>query len=210
MIPIDTLLAWGATYKKVKAGEIIFQEGGICGFYYELIEGRVRWTNVDETGKEYLQNMVDPGECFGELPLFDGGVYAASAIAERDSLILRLNKQTFRELLKQDPELHFTFSRLLVSRVRFKFYMLKEIVQHEPEKRIQALLHYLKETQHNICPKCNMVKLTRQQIADMTGLRVETVIRAMRLMHEKGEINIDKGKVYYGDMRAVIVSRCSA
>lgn len=41
-----------------------------------------------------------------------------------------------------------------------------------------------------------MVKLTRQQIADMTGLRVETVIRSIRQMEEKGELVIDKGKVY--------------
>jgi CRP-like cAMP-binding protein len=210
MIPIDTLLSWGAGYKKVKAGEILFQEGGHCSFYHQLVEGRVRWTNIAEDGKEYLQSMIEPGECFGEFPLFDGGVYAASAIAEKDSLVIRLHKQTFSELLMQDSALHFAFSRLLVSRIRFKFFMLKEIVQLEPEKRIHALLQYLHETQHNICPKCNQLKLTRQQIADMTGLRVETVIRTMRLMHEKGEITIEKGKVYYGNMREVIFERCPA
>jgi CRP/FNR family cyclic AMP-dependent transcriptional regulator len=30
----------------------------------------------------------------------------------------------------------------------------------------------------------------------MTGLRVETVIRSIRLMHEKGKLLIEKGKVY--------------
>jgi len=39
--------------------------------------------------------------------------------------------------------------------------------------------------------------LTRQQIADMTALRVETVIRIMRIMHDKEEIRIEKGKVYH-------------
>jgi CRP-like cAMP-binding protein len=40
------------------------------------------------------------------------------------------------------------------------------------------------------------VELTRQQIADMTGLRVETVIRSIRHMQDKGALVIDKGKVY--------------
>jgi CRP-like cAMP-binding protein len=40
------------------------------------------------------------------------------------------------------------------------------------------------------------IDLTRQQIADMTGLRVETVIRSMRELHDKGQLNIEKGKVY--------------
>jgi CRP/FNR family cyclic AMP-dependent transcriptional regulator len=40
----------------------------------------------------------------------------------------------------------------------------------------------------------------------MTGLRVETVIRTMRLMHEKGELVISKGKVYCKDMIEVIAT----
>ena len=59
-----------------------------------------------------------------------------------------------------------------------------------------TLLTYLKQEQKSICPNCNQVKLTRQQIADMTGLRVETVIRVMRNMHEKCELVIERGKVY--------------
>jgi len=30
----------------------------------------------------------------------------------------------------------------------------------------------------------------------MTGLRVETVIRAIRHLHDKGTVRIEKGKVY--------------
>jgi len=53
-----------------------------------------------------------------------------------------------------------------------------------------------KQTQKNICTKCNQVKLTRQQIANMTGLRVETVIRTIRNLQSKGQLHITKGKVY--------------
>ena len=57
-------------------------------------------------------------------------------------------------------------------------------------------MEVLKDENKNFCVKCNQLKLTRQQIANMTGLRVETVIRAMRQMHEKGELTIERGKVY--------------
>ena len=56
----------------------------------------------------------------------------------------------------------------------------------------------------NICQQCNLLKLTRQQIADMTGLRVETVIRAMRQMHERGDVKIEKGKVFLNKLPAFI------
>jgi CRP-like cAMP-binding protein len=111
-------------------------------------------------------------------------------------VIIRLHRSTFLQLIKDHPEIHFSFSKLLSQRLRFKFLVLKEMANHDPEHSISALLNYFKETKKNICSKCNMVKLTRQQIADMTGLRVETVIRAIRSMHEKGDLHIEKGKVY--------------
>ena len=82
-------------------------------------------------------------------------------------------------------------------RLRFKFLLLKELASQDPEHSINWLLNYLKQNRKNFCAKCNKVNLTRQQIANMTGLRVETVIRAIRHLHEKGRLVIDKGKVYY-------------
>ena len=171
--------------------------------------------NVNEEGKEFIQTMVDPGECFGELPLFDDQPYAATAIADSNAMILRLHKSSFLQLIKERTDIHFNFSKLLAQRVRFKFLILKELAYHDPEHRISSLLNHFKETQHNICPKCNQLQLTRQQIADMTGLRVETVIRAMRNMHDKGEVIIKKGKVYCCDscasnMIEVIQKGCKA
>ena len=40
------------------------------------------------------------------------------------------------------------------------------------------------------------VNLTRQQIANMTGLRVETVIRTIRHLNEIGSLDIVNGKVF--------------
>jgi CRP-like cAMP-binding protein len=42
-----------------------------------------------------------------------------------------------------------------------------------------------------------LVQLTRQQIADLTGLRVETVIRTIRRMHEDGILVLKGHKIYY-------------
>lgn len=196
MIDIDTLLAWGAAFKKLKAGEVIFNEGAESQFYYQLVSGSVRWVNINEEGKEFLQVMIEPGECFGELPLFDDKPFAATTIANEDAVIIRLHKSTFLQLIKENPEIHFAFSRLLTERLRFKFFILKEMANHNPENSISTLLSYFKQNKKNICPKCNQVKLTRQQIADMTGLRVETVIRTIKNLQSKGQLVIEKGKVY--------------
>lgn len=195
-INIDTLLAWGAAYKQVAAGEFIFREGMESSFYYQLVSGKVRWMNINEEGKEFIQTIIEPDECFGELPLFDDEPFAANAVADVDSVIIRLHRSTFHQMLKENPELHFEFTKLLAQRLRFKFLILKELANHNPESSISTLLNYFKQSQKNICTKCNRINLTRQQIADMTGLRVETVIRTMKSMQSKGSLQIIKGKVY--------------
>lgn len=196
MIPTDTLLAWGATYRKVAAHEIVFREGTDAHFYYQLVSGSIRWINITDDGREFIQTMIDPGESFGELPLFDNHMYAATAIANRESVLLRLCKNTFHQLLKEDPETHFRFSNLMAERLRFKFLLLKELACNDPEHRISTLFSYFKEAKKYICTNCNRVQLTRQQIADMTGLRVETVIRTIKSLQHKGSLVIEKGKVY--------------
>jgi CRP/FNR family transcriptional regulator, cyclic AMP receptor protein len=196
MIDIDTLLAYGATYKNVSSGEIIFQEGMEARYYYQLLEGQVRWVNISDDGKEFIQAIMEAGESFGELPLFDEEPYAATAIADEDSILLRLHKPAFQQLLKDKPDLHFAFSKLLSQRLRFKFLTLRILAEHDPEYTVSTLLNYFKKEHKNICTDCNRITLTRQQIADMTGLRVETVIRAIRNLHIKGQLVIDKGKVY--------------
>ena len=196
MLNTDLLLAWGAAYKKVALGETIFREGAQCFFYWQLVSGCVKWVNIDEEGKEFIQTIIEPGECFGDMPLFDNGPYAATAIAEEPSILIRLCKTSFLQLLKDNPEIHFSFSVLMAKRIRFKFSLLKSIALHAPEARISTLLNYLKSEKKNFSSDYHQLNLTRQQIANMTGLRVETVIRAIRNMHEKGVLIIDKGKIF--------------
>lgn len=196
MINIDLLLTYGASYRKLRKGELIFSEGSKAVFYHQLVEGKVKWVNIDDEGKEVIQHVIQPGECFGELPMFDELPYAATAVAEEDSLVIRLHHTTFQQLLKDHPAILSSFTKLLAKRLRFKFMLVRELASYSPGHRIITLINYLKENHENICPKCNKLLLTRQQLANMTGLRVETVIRAIKDLEEKKIVTIKKGKVY--------------
>jgi CRP-like cAMP-binding protein len=160
------------------------------------VEGRVKWVNVDDNGKEFLQKMIDEGESFGELPLLDDGPCVATAIAEKDSLLIRLPKEIFLQLLRENPVIHFSFTRLMTERLRSKFIMLKELASQDPERKVFTILHQYKQSHCQAESEKLKIELTRQDIADMTGLRVETVIRTIRHLHDKGTLRIEKGKVY--------------
>lgn len=208
MIDKQVLIERGATQLSLLPEEVLFQEGSQCRYYFQVISGQVRWVNINQAGNEYLQTLVEQGESVGELPLFDGKAYAATAIANKPTCLLRLPKEDFHQLLIDFPQIHFTFSSLLAQRLRFKFFMLKKMAQHDPEDIIETLLEYLSEQKSHICSTCNQVQLTRRQIAEMTGLRVETVIRVMKNLNTKGVLRIHRRKVYFGDPASCVHALC--
>lgn len=196
MIDSNLLITWGATYKKIAPGEVIFREGANANFYYQVDSGKVKWVNIKDQGTEFIHHIIGEGETFGELPLFDDEPYAATAVAETDGYVLRLHKNSFHQLLKENPNIHFAFTRLITQRLRYKFFLTREVASHNPEHTLTSVLGELKKSKTNFCTDCNQLKLTRQQLADMTGMRVETVIRTMRNMSDKGLIKIKHGKVF--------------
>ncbi len=196
IIDLNILLAWGGTYKTYKEGEVIFEEGSHCTCYHQLIEGRVKWINYNDDGKEFIQNIIDPGESFGEIPLFDDEPYVANAVAIEDSLVIKLPKHLFLQLVKENAEISFRFCSMMANRMRYKFMLLKTNAYENPENRVTALLNYYKKKNSLQNETSLRVNLTRQQIANMTGLRVETVIRTIRHLNEIGSLDIKNGKVF--------------
>lgn len=196
MIDEKLLVSWGGTYRTLEKNETLFSEGTECIFYYQLVEGQLKWVNITDDGKEYLQRLINPGESLGEIPLFDGGSYVSSSIALVKSTVIRLPKSSFQDLLKDHPEIHFELTKRLAQYLRFKFFLLKEMTSNEPEKLVVAVLNYLKDTHQYVSLDDHLVHLTRQQIADLTGLRVETVIRVIRNLHVEGKLKIENRKVF--------------
>ena len=75
--------------------------------------------------------------------------------------------------------------------------MLSEVAIEDAEHRLQSLLGYLKKERGIPAEKEYPVPFTRQQLADMTGLRVETVIRTIKSMEQKGILEIIEGKIFW-------------
>ncbi len=198
MIETELLLQYGAVVKPVSQNEVIISEEQPAWHYYQLVNGSARAINLNENGKEYLQYIIYPGDTFGEIPLFDHGKYAVTVIADEPSTIIKLAREQFAKMLAEEPGLYPKLMNLMCERLRFKYFLLKEISNHNPERSIRNLISYFKGS-NKICNKCNKLKLTRQQIADMLGMRVETVIRSIRNLHHNGILEIRKGKVFCYD-----------
>jgi CRP-like cAMP-binding protein len=196
MINETLLLEFGARKLHIKKGEIIFNEGDTPKYYYQIQEGEVKMNNFNDEGKEFIQGLFSVGRCFGEPPLFIDKPYPASAVATVDTDLYLLSKEAFFKLLHANPDVNLAMSINLSQRLYYKSIMASEISSQDAEHRIITLIDYFKEIVGMKPSDKYKVTLTRQQIADLTGLRVETVIRAIKSLEKKGSLTIAARKIY--------------
>lgn len=193
MIPFDLLTQYNVQKTEYSKGSVIFEQSQRADYYYQIVEGKVAMTTINEEGKEFTQGIFDKGKSFGEPVLFIEKPYPATAKAIENTVVYKLYKDAFFELIEIYPKYLLEITKKLSELLYFKSKMGTEISLYDPEHRILTLLKHIK-TQDEQPQK---VDLTRQQIANLTALRVETVIRTIKSLEEKELLLIKNRKVYF-------------
>jgi len=197
MITAALLEKYGAIKKTFGKSEIIFEEGNLPAHYYQIISGEIKMSNYNDDGREFIQGIFYKEQSFREPPLFLNQKYPANSIAVEDSEVFLLPKTNFMKLLEENPAISIKIIENLAQRLYYKSVMAAEISTHEPEHRVLKLIdHGIAYFNFKKDTNGYLINFTRQQIGDLTGLRVETVIRAIKALEKKGELKIINRKVY--------------
>lgn len=194
-IETDILIAYGATTLKVKKGDFVFYENADSHFFYQILSGEVKLISLSQDGKEFIQGIFKSGSTFGEPPLFVGKPYPSSSIALVDSVLLKLSKEKLLALMHDRPGIAIEMIEALSERIYKKAVIAKILSCSDPEEKILAFLDRVKEEINSDSEI--KIPYTRQQIADSTGLCVETVIRTLLKLCQEDKVAIKKHKVYY-------------
>lgn len=189
--------SFGGKLKEYNASEIIFSEKGSANYYYQIVEGEVKLNNYSEDGKETIHAILKQGQSIGEFLLFADKAYPANAIAITACKIIRLSKPSFFQLLHRLPENQFNIINNLADSMYFKFIMGRIFSTQNPATKLRVLMDYLKSSEKDLSVFSFQVPLTRQQMASLTGLRVETTIRTLKMMERNNIVKILNRKIFY-------------
>ena len=198
MFPSKTLEKYHAKLISLRKDQVLFHEGNKALDYFQVEEGAVKMFIASNDGQEFIQGIFTAGESFGEPALIGNFPYPGSAVAIEKATVWKLPGDYFQQMLKENFELHLKMDQVLCQRLRYKSMVLSEISSYEPEHRIAALLKYFKSK--NVKPGVTgkiIVPFTRQQLADMSGIRVETVIRTVKKMEKEGRLSLEGHKIKY-------------
>ncbi len=190
------LFSYGGIVKSYNKGDYIIHEGEPARFYHQVLNGQVKLSCFNLDGKKFTFQVFKDGESFGEPSLFLNEKYPVYAISDTASTVIILSKDQFFQLLDDHPDYQKKFLYIFAGRLFNKTNTSKLIISENPESRIFALLtKYKKENTTMDGPV--LIRHTRQEIADFTGLRIETVIRTVRKMYREQKLIIRDRKIYF-------------
>lgn len=119
-------LASSLVEKKLKAGEMIFNQGDAGTEMYIVAEGHVNIHLPGEASRRVSLKDIARGEYFGELALFDDKPRSASALATTDATLLELGRDTLSAYLERRPRAAMAILRTIAERLRETNAMLSE------------------------------------------------------------------------------------
>ena len=197
MIPDARWQEYGGRIVALSKGDTLFDQGTTASHFFQVRSGKVKMVSYNDQGREFVQGIFTDGQSFGEPPFFNDLPYPAAAVAVEDSTVWKCWRAGFLKLLAEHPDVHLQLTKVLSGRLVYKSMMLAEIAVEEAEHRLTRLIEYLRDASPAAEAERFRVPLTRQQLADMTGLRVETVVRTIKAMEQKGVLEIVDGKVLW-------------
>lgn len=175
-----------------KAGEIIFKQGTPSPHFVCMTKGLAK-VYIEGFGKNLILNLVRPVEY-----IFGPGVYVDnrhyySAAAVEDSSACLVDVNIFKELIRKNPDFADEFIRRVSIQAIFNFEQMISLTQKQMHGRIADVLFYLSEKIYGGNPF--ELSISRQDLADLSGMSKESAIRILKEFKEEGIVNVDGNKV---------------
>lgn len=193
--PLQEKLTAPGRERLINIGEELFREGQPPRFLPIILSGKVKIVKFLEKGKEAIINIFSDGDTFVIPPLIDNQPYPATAIAMEPTRLIQIEREDFLELLRYEPEFAAAITTELSKLLREKNTVIRELATQSPEHRILVTLLRIVEKSGESAGAPIVIKLRRQDIAEMAGLTTETTIRVIRQLAERNIVKIERGKI---------------
>jgi len=175
-LPPDQLeqIAAHAAPRLLTRGDVLFSQDDEPTELFVVVSGRIAIFNNAADGRESMVALMEPGDLFGELPLFDGLARSAGARALESSDVVVIPYAPLRELYNSKPELLWRVVNLLAQRLRTTDEALADSVFLDVTGRTAKRLLELSSGDDEFS-----LPVTQEELAGMVGASRERVNKAI-------------------------------
>ena len=167
-------LATEAEHRTLVRNDILFSEDDPAEELYVVIEGRIAIGKRGPDGRRSVVGVLERGDLFGEMPLFDSRGRSLDALALEPTELLAVPYPPVRMLLQETPELLWEVIALLTRWIRNADEALADSVFLDVTGRTaKRLLDLSRDSDDFALP------LTQEQLAGLVGASRERVNKTL-------------------------------
>jgi CRP/FNR family transcriptional regulator, cyclic AMP receptor protein len=167
-------LTESAEVRDLRRGDTLFAEGEDSNHLYVVVEGRLAIAKRSADNRESVIALMERGDLFGEMAMFDGRGRSAEARALEPSEVIVIPFAAVRDVFESRPELLWSVTELLTSRLRHLDEALADTmfldVTGRTAKRLLDLAGGADEFS---------LPITQEELAGMVGASRERVNKAI-------------------------------
>lgn len=169
-----TELAAASEQRPLQRGDVLFTENDEPNELFVVVSGRLAMVNRSIDGRESVVALMEHGDLFGEMPLFDGQTRSTDGRALEPSEVIVIPYEPVRELYNSRPTLLWRAVELLANRLRVADGVLADSVFLDVTGRTaKRLLEIAGDAEEFSLP------VTQEELAGMVGASRERVNKAI-------------------------------
>jgi CRP-like cAMP-binding protein len=187
--------------RKLRDGQLLHAKGDDADGLYGIVSGKVKISSQNRGGRESVLTVLEPGQWFGEISLFDGLPRTHDAHAQGDTVLVMLPRGDFHRLLERHPHLYAHVVRLLCRRIRACFVLLEDSAFLGLSARLARRLLYLAQTHGEPVEGGTRIALhlTHEELGKMLGKTRESIGKQLKRWQRAGLVNVRYGAITIRD-----------
>ena len=171
-----------------KAGEMMFKQGTPSPHFLCLTSGLAK-VYIEGYGKNLILSLVKPVEYILGPGIYVDNRHHYSASAVEDSTACMVDANTFKLIMRDNPDFAYEFIRRISIMTIFNFEQFISLTQKQMNGRIADALFYLSDQIYGSNPF--EMTISRQDLADLSGMSKESAIRILKEFKDEGILTVN-------------------
>ena len=189
-----------ATRRKYRAGETVFHEGDPGRTMHLIVKGRVIIYVVTRNGDNAAVAVLRPGQCFGELAMFGGGLRSASVVALESLETLTIQHDRLDDHRWAQVVQRYLVESLAEQVGRLTARVLDAHFATAEQRVVRRLSEAVRLFADPPIEEVDTLSMTQQQLADFAGTTRPTVNRVLKDLELDGTISLGRGRIHIEDL----------
>ena len=186
--------------RHVRKGACVLKAEDPGKFIMFILSGKLRVERVAQNGREFVLDILGPGDFFGELALLTGKPRSANVEAAEESKILTLSQHDFEQYALNNAALMLALLKELALRCRQTSVKAGDVALYDVSQRLCRVLMSLSEEQRSAdgrSVRIVAVRPTHRELAALAGTTREVVTKALKELEAAGRILVEGKKITF-------------